>query len=157
VNGLLSGYTGEGAKTVLPARAMAKISMRLVPDQSHRDIEAKFTDHVKALAPEGVEVEVLSLHGGEPWHVDPKHPLFGLAARALEQAFGKAPVFIREGGSIPIVRSFEETLGVPVALIGFALPGSNAHAPDEWFSLDNYARGAEAIAILLSEAPTLAS
>jgi acetylornithine deacetylase/succinyl-diaminopimelate desuccinylase-like protein len=152
VNGLLSGYTGEGAKTVLPARAMAKVSMRLVPNQRHVDIERKFTEYVRRLAPEGVSVEVESLHGGEPWHADPSHPIFRGAAAALERAYGRSPVFIREGGSIPIVRSFEEMLGVPVALIGFGSPGSNMHAPNEWFSLDNFARGSEALAHFLDEA-----
>ncbi|MEX2569829.1 MAG: dipeptidase [Gemmatimonadota bacterium] len=152
VNGLLSGYTGEGAKTVLPARAMAKVSMRLVPDQSHRDIEEKFTSYVRSIAPPGVEVEVLTLHGGEPWYAAPDHSIFDSAARALESAFGREPVFIREGGSIPIVQAFQHTLDAPVVLLGFALPGSNTHAPDEWFSLDNFARGTEAIARLLDEA-----
>jgi len=155
VNGLLSGYTGEGAKTVLPARAMAKVSMRLVPDQSHLDIEQRFADYVRSLAPSGVEVEVESLHGGEPWYADPTHPIFDRASAALERAFGRAPVFIREGGSIPIVGAFQQTLAAPVVLIGFALPGSNAHAPDEWFSLDNFARGAEALCTLLDESADL--
>jgi acetylornithine deacetylase/succinyl-diaminopimelate desuccinylase-like protein len=155
VNGLLSGYTGEGAKTVLPARAMAKVSMRLVPNQSHLDIEQKFTDHVRAIAPRGVEVEVLALHGGEPWYADPTEAIFERASSALEEAFGTPPVFIREGGSIPIVQAFQQTLSAPVVLLGFALPGSNAHAPDEWFSLDNFGRGAEAIAILFEAAATL--
>src|SRR5690606_24677292 len=124
-------YTGEGAKTVLPAYAMAKVSMRLVPGQHHEDIERKFTEFVESLTPEGVTVEVLNLHGGEPWYADPLHPIFESAGRALERAFGRAPVFIREGGSIPIVEVFEKSLSAPVLLIGFALPGSNAHAPDE--------------------------
>ena len=151
VNGLLSGYTGEGAKTVLPGRAMAKISMRLVPDQDFRTIERTFADHVKSLAPPGVTVEVEALHGGQPWRADPAEPIFAAAARALEKAFGREPVFVREGGSIPIVQSFQEMLRAPVVLIGFGLPGENAHAPDEWMSLDNYARGAEAIALLYDE------
>lgn len=155
VNGLLSGYTGEGAKTVLPARAMAKVSMRLVPNQSHEDIEEKFIRHVKSLTPPGVTVEVVSLHGGEPWYADPQHPIFESAAQALETAFGKPPVFIREGGSIPIVHAFQQTLAAPVVLIGFALPGSNTHAPNEWFSLENYAKGAEAIALLLDHVAAL--
>lgn len=151
VNGLLSGYTGEGAKTVLPAYAMAKVSMRLVPGQHHEDIERKFTAFVESLAPEGVTIEVLNLHGGEPWYADPLHPIFESAGRALESAFGRAPVFIREGGSIPIVEVFEKSLDAPVLLMGFALPGSNAHAPDEWFSLENFALGSEAIAMLFDE------
>jgi acetylornithine deacetylase/succinyl-diaminopimelate desuccinylase-like protein len=155
VNGLLSGYTGEGAKTILPARAMAKVSMRLVPEQSHRDVEQRFTEYVMSIAPPGVTVEVINLHGGEPWHADPTHPIFESAASSLEAAFGRRPVFIREGGSIPIVRDFELTLHAPVVLIGFALPGANTHAPNEWFSLDNFARGAEAIALLLESSAKL--
>ena len=151
VNGLLSGYTGEGAKTVLPARAMAKISMRLVPDQDYREVERLFADHVRALAPAGVTVEVQALHGGQPWRADPTEPVFEAAARALEKAFGRPPVFVREGGSIPIVHAFQQTLRAPVALLGFGLPGENAHAPNEWFSLDNYHRGTEAIALLFDE------
>jgi acetylornithine deacetylase/succinyl-diaminopimelate desuccinylase-like protein len=151
VNGLLSGYTGEGAKTVLPARAMAKVSMRLVPDQDYHDIERRFVEYVKEIAPEGVTVEVEALHGGQPWRADPTEPIFDAASRALEKAFGRAPVFIREGGSIPIVQVFQEVFGAPVVLLGFGLPGENAHAPNEWFSLDNYRRGTDAIARLYDE------
>lgn len=151
VNGLLSGYTGEGAKTVLPSRAMAKVSMRLVPDQDYREVERMFIDHVESLAPEGVTVEVLALHGGQPWHAEGSGPVFDAAARALEAAWGRKPVFIREGGSIPIVQAFQETLGAPALLIGFGLPGENAHAPNEWMSVENFHRGAEAIARLYEE------
>lgn len=151
VNGLLSGYTGEGAKTVLPARAMAKVSMRLVPDQDYKEVEKLFTEHVRSLAPEGVTVEVEALHGGQPWFAEPEGSLFGAASRALEKAFGQAPVYIREGGSIPIVQAFQETFGVPAVLIGFGLPGENAHAPNEWMSVENYHRGIEAIAMMYDE------
>jgi acetylornithine deacetylase/succinyl-diaminopimelate desuccinylase-like protein len=151
VNGLLSGYTGEGAKTVLPARAMAKVSMRLVPDQEYRDIERRFADHLRDLAPPGVTVEVEALHGGQPWRADPEEPIFDAASRALAHAFGREPVFIREGGSIPIVHAFQQTFRAPVVLIGFGLPGSNAHAPNEWFSLENYRQGTRAIARLYEE------
>lgn len=151
VNGLLSGYTGEGAKTVLPARAMAKVSMRLVPDQDYREVERMFTEHVRSLAPVGVTVEVEALHGGQPWHAEGGGPVFDAAARALEKAYGRKPVYIREGGSIPIVQAFQETLDAPVLLIGFGLPGENAHAPNEWMSLDNFHQGAEAIAGLYEE------
>jgi acetylornithine deacetylase/succinyl-diaminopimelate desuccinylase-like protein len=151
VNGLLSGYTGEGAKTVLPARAMAKVSMRLVPDQDHHDIERRFIEHVKSIAPAGVSVEVEALHGGQPWRADPAEPIFEAASRALAGAFGREPVYIREGGSIPIVQVFQEVFGAPVVLLGFGLPGENAHAPNEWFSLDNYRRGTAAVAALYDE------
>jgi acetylornithine deacetylase/succinyl-diaminopimelate desuccinylase-like protein len=151
VNGLLSGYTGEGAKTVLPARAMAKISMRLVPDQDFHDIEARFAEHVRGLAPAGVTVKVEALHGGQPWHAEPAGAIFGAAERALARAFGREPVYIREGGSIPIVQAFQNTFGAPVVLLGFGLPGENAHAPNEWLSLDNFHRGALAVAYLYEE------
>ena len=151
VNGLLSGYTGEGAKTVLPARAMAKVSMRLVPDQDYKEIERIFIDHVKSLAPEGVTVEVEALHGGQPWFAEPEGKVFDAAKRALARAYGKDPVMIREGGSIPIVQSFQQTLNAPVVLIGFGLPGENAHAPNEWMSVENFHVGAEAIAALYEE------
>ncbi len=145
VNGLLSGYTGEGAKTVLPARAMAKISMRLVPDQSEKEIERRFAEHVQRLAPEGVTVRVEALHGGSPGYAEPKGAVFEAARGALAEAFGREPVTIREGGSIPIVRTFEQIFDAPVVLIGFGLPGENAHAPDEWMSVDNYLTGIAAI------------
>ena len=99
----------------------------------------------------GVTVEVEALHGGQPWKAEPEGPLFGAAERALEQAFGQAPVYIREGGSIPIVQAFQATFAAPVVLIGFGLPGENAHAPNEWLSLDNFHRGALAIALLYAE------
>jgi acetylornithine deacetylase/succinyl-diaminopimelate desuccinylase-like protein len=146
VNGLLCGYTGEGAKTVLPARAMAKISMRLVPGQDFRDIERKFAEHVQRLAPEGVEVRVEALHGGPPWYAEPRGAIFDAARGALAEAFGREPVFTRGGGSIPIVQHFEQTLGVPVVLIGFGLPGDNLHAPDESMLVENYTHGIGAIA-----------
>lgn len=151
VNGLLSGYTGEGAKTVLPARAMAKVSMRLVPDQDPEEIERLFSDYVRSLAPEGVKVEVEALHGGDPWYAQPKGPVFEAAQRALQRAWGREAVLIRGGGSIPIVKSFEQIFGVPVVLVGFGLPGDNLHAPNESFAIENFHRGAEAIAALYEE------
>jgi acetylornithine deacetylase/succinyl-diaminopimelate desuccinylase-like protein len=151
VNGLLAGYTGEGAKTVLPAKAMAKVSMRLVPNQDHHTIEKLFTDYVRSLAPEGVTVDVEALHGGPAWYAEPDGPIFAAATRALHRAYDREPVFIRAGGSIPIVQSFEQTFGVPVVLIGYGLPGENAHAPDEWFSVENYHLGTASIAYLYDE------
>ncbi|HEX6926531.1 MAG TPA: dipeptidase [Longimicrobiaceae bacterium] len=157
VNGLLSGYTGEGAKTVLPARAMAKISMRLVPDQDFRVIQRAFAEHVRSLAPKGVTVEVSALHGGQPWAAEPNAPIFAAAERALARAFGREPVYIREGGSIPIVQAFQTTFDAPVVLIGFGLPGENAHAPNEWLSLENFEKGTYAIALLYEELATSSS
>ena len=151
VNGLLSGYTGEGAKTVLPAKAMAKVSCRLVPDQDPKEVERVMKAHVAKVAPRGVTVTVEHLHGGRPWRADLQGPLFDAARRALAAAFGREPVIVGEGGSIPVVGDFERILGVPVLLIGFGLPGENAHAPDEWMSDENFVRGMRAIAALWEE------
>jgi acetylornithine deacetylase/succinyl-diaminopimelate desuccinylase-like protein len=151
VNGLLSGYTGEGSKTVLPSYAMAKVSCRLVPDQDPKKIEKLFDRHVKSVAPKGVTVEVLHLHGGRPWRAKLEGTLYDAAARALRDAFGRDITYAGEGGSIPIVPEFEKVLGAPVLLMGFGLPGENAHAPDEWMSVENYQKGALASALLLQE------
>jgi acetylornithine deacetylase/succinyl-diaminopimelate desuccinylase-like protein len=151
VNGLLSGYTGEGAKTVLPAKAMGKVSCRLVPDQDPAEIEKAMKAHVAKVAPKGVNVTVTHLHGGRPWRAELNGPLFDAARRALAAAFGREPVITGEGGSIPVVGDFERILGAPVALIGFGLPGENAHAPDEWMSMENFTKGMRAIATLWDE------
>lgn len=151
VNGLLSGYTGEGAKTVLPARSMAKVSFRLVPDQRPERVGRLLRDHVRKVAPAGVEVEVTELHGGRPWKADLEGPLFDAAKRALERAFGTEPVLTGEGGSIPIVVEFEEILRAPCLLMGFALPGANMHAPNEWLPVENFETGIEALALLYEE------
>jgi acetylornithine deacetylase/succinyl-diaminopimelate desuccinylase-like protein len=151
VNGLLSGYTGEGSKTVLPSKAMAKVSCRLVTDQDPERIGELFRAHIERVAPPGVRVQVSLLHGGRPWQADLQGPLFDAAAVALEAAFGRAPVFTGEGGSIPVVGDFESILGAPVLLMGFGLPGENAHAPNEWIGMDNLAGGIRAIATFLDE------
>ena len=151
VNGMLSGYTGEGAKTVLPARAMAKVSCRLVPDQDPATIARLLEAHVKRVAPPGVTVGVRVLHGGMPWRAELQGPLFDAARRALASAFGRDPVITGEGGSIPVVGDFERILDVPVLLIGFGLPGENAHAPDEWMSDENFVKGMRAVAGLWEE------
>jgi acetylornithine deacetylase/succinyl-diaminopimelate desuccinylase-like protein len=151
VNGLLSGYTGEGAKTVLPAKAMAKISCRLVPDQSPDEIAALVTDHIRRLTPPEVKITVTPLHHGRPWRATLEGPLFDAGRRALERAFGRAPVLTGEGGSIPVVDDFLRILGAPVLLMGFGLPGENAHAPDEWMSVENFEKGMKAAAMLWEE------
>lgn len=151
VNGLLSGYTGEGAKTVLPARAMAKVSCRLVPDQHPARITQLFRAHVQRVAPESVQVTITELHGGHPWIAEAEGPLYQAASRALERAFGRPPVLTGEGGSIPIVNEFERILGAPVLLVGFALPGANMHAPDEWFPLESFEKGMRTVAYLYQE------
>ncbi|HUG39293.1 MAG TPA: dipeptidase [Longimicrobiales bacterium] len=151
VNGLLSGYTGEGAKTVLPARAMAKISFRLVPRQTPDRIAELVEAHIRAVAPEGVEVEVKRLHGGHAWRATLGSELYEAAERALAAAWDRDVVYAGEGGSIPIVPEFEQLLNAPVLLMGFGLPGENAHAPDEWMSVDNFEKGTRAAARLWAE------
>jgi acetylornithine deacetylase/succinyl-diaminopimelate desuccinylase-like protein len=151
VNGLLSGYTGEGAKTVLPAKAMAKVSCRLVPDQDPAEIEKLMDAHVRKVSPRGVTATVQHLHGGRPWKAKLDGPIFDAARRALSKAFEREPVIVGEGGSIPVVGDFQRILGTPVLLVGFGLPGENAHAPDEWMSADNFRKGMVAMAALWDE------
>jgi acetylornithine deacetylase/succinyl-diaminopimelate desuccinylase-like protein len=151
VNGLLSGYTGEGAKTVLPAKAMAKVSCRLVPNQSPDEIERLMKAHVARVMPPGVTATVTPLHGGHPWRADLKGPLFDAARRALAAAFDREAVITGEGGSIPVVGDFQRILNAPVLLVGFGLPGENAHAPNEWMSVENYDKGMRAMAALWDE------
>jgi acetylornithine deacetylase/succinyl-diaminopimelate desuccinylase-like protein len=151
INGLLSGYIGEGAKTVLPSKAMAKVSCRLVPDQDPQEIERLMRAHVERFSPKGVTVRVTHLHGGRPWRADLSGPLFDAARRALAAAFGREPVVTGEGGSIPVVGDFQRILGAPVLLMGFGLPGENAHAPNEWMSEENFSRGLRAVSVLYQE------
>lgn len=151
VNGLLSGYTGEGAKTVLPAISMAKVSFRLVPDQDPDAIARLVREHVARVLPIGVTATVTALHGGRPWRADLQGPIIDAGKRALQAAFGREPVITGEGGSIPVVGDFERILGAPVLLMGFGLPGENAHAPNEWISVENYQLGIRAAATLLDE------
>jgi acetylornithine deacetylase/succinyl-diaminopimelate desuccinylase-like protein len=151
VNGMLSGYTGDGAKTVLPAKAMAKISCRLVPNQDPARIAELFAAHVKKCTPNGVTATVTYVHGGRPWRADLSGPIFDAASRALQAAFGREPVIVGEGGSIPVVGDFQRILGAPVLLVGFGLPGENAHAPNEWISLENFRLGTKAMAALWDE------
>lgn len=148
VNGILCGYTGEGAKTVLPNKAMAKVSFRLVPSQDPEKVYDLVRAHVRKVAPDGVEVEVVELHGGRPWRarVEGKH--VDAASAALEEAFGVKPVLQGEGGSIPIVVDFEEQLDAQALLVGFALPGCNLHAPNEWFPIEAFEKGIGALARL---------
>lgn len=141
VNGLLSGFTGQGAKTVIPSTAMAKVSMRLVPDQDPDKALDALEAHLEDVAPEGISWELTRMHGGKPWLASRDHPVLQAAARALERGFGAGAVFIREGGSIPLVGMFDEILGVPAVLMGLGLPDENAHAPNENLDLDNFFSG----------------
>jgi acetylornithine deacetylase/succinyl-diaminopimelate desuccinylase-like protein len=146
VNGILCGYTGEGAKTVLPAKAMAKVSFRLVPDQNPDRVHELLEAHIRRVAPPEVDVSVIDLHGGRPWKAELEGAFFEAAKRSLEKAFGTQPVLTGEGGSIPIVVDFQEILGAPVLLMGFAPPGANMHAPNEWIPLENFENGVRAVA-----------
>jgi acetylornithine deacetylase/succinyl-diaminopimelate desuccinylase-like protein len=151
VNGLLSGFTGEGAKTVLPAVAMAKVSMRLVPNQDPDTIAKLFEDYVRAIAPKTVQLTITRMHGGKPWMTAYDNPFVQAAGRAIERGFGRAPVFTREGGSIPVVSTFQEELGLPSVLFGVGLPDENAHAPNEKLDVGNFHNGIIASAILYQE------
>ncbi|MCI0436333.1 MAG: dipeptidase [Gemmatimonadetes bacterium] len=150
INGMLSGYTGEGSKTVLPAHAMAKVSCRLVPDQDPDRIADIVERHVQRVAPKGVQLEFVRMHGGRPWRARLEGKLVEAGATALEKAYGKPVVYAGEGGSIPIVTEFERVLGAPALLMGFGLPGENAHAPDEWMSIENFEKGTHAAAAFLT-------
>lgn len=151
VNGMGSGYQGPGSKTVLPAEAMAKFSFRLVPNQDPRDIMEKVEAHLKKHCPAGVTIEFKPGHDGRPYHVDP-HAKFGKAAqRALSKAFGKDPVLIREGGSIPIIEDFREILGADTLLLGLALADAQIHSPNENFPVENFEAGIRLNQALLEE------
>ena len=141
VNGLWGGYQGEGAKTVLPSKAGAKVSMRLVPDQDPERIAQIFEEYVKALAPDTVTIEVTEHHGGHPSITDLSFYGLQAAAKAFEDVYGKEPLFAREGGSIPIVADFQKILGVQSILMGFGLNSDAIHSPNEKFSLEDFYRG----------------
>lgn len=149
INGLLSGYTGEGAKTVLPAKSMAKVSCRLVPDQDPSEISQLLEDHIQSLCSAGMKCKVHQMHGGHPWLTPPDHPALEAAAHAVRAVYGKEPVRIREGGSIPIVIEFQEILGLPGILLGFGLNDENLHAPNEHFRIENFYAGIELSKALL--------
>ncbi len=151
VNGIWGGFQGTGAKTIIPAHAHAKISCRLVSAQDPVDIFERFREFVLEIAPPGVKVTVEDLGGGRPSLTPIDHPVTRAAARALESTFGRAPVYTREGGSIPVSASFESILGLPVVLLGFCQPHENAHAPDEWMDLANYEGAIRAIVATFDE------
>ena len=146
VNGIWGGFMGEGSKTIIPAHAHAKVSCRLVAAQDPQRIFAALEAFVAEIAPPGVTTTVRMLGGGRPSRTPIDHPATQAAARALEATFGRAPVYIREGGSIPICASFDTILGLPVVLFGFTQPHDNAHAPNEWMDLGNYETSILAIA-----------
>ncbi|MBI4586585.1 MAG: dipeptidase [Planctomycetes bacterium] len=151
VNGLVSGHTGEGMKTVLPAEARAKISMRLVPDQDPEEIGRLASEYIQSLAPASAAVEVKLHHGARPVLVRCDTGAVRAAMEAIAVGFGREPVFVREGGSIPVVNTFKEALGTDSILIGLGLPDDGAHGPNEKFSLDDFRRGMVTMAALIEK------
>ena len=151
VNGIGGGYQGEGSKTVLPAQAFVKLTFRLVPDQTPKEIIEKVKNHLEWFVPPGVEIDVQIGHDGKPYVTDP-HSKYGLAAQeALRTAFGAEPVLIREGGSIPIVQTFRDILGADTILLGLALADAQIHAPNENFPVENFEAGIRLNQALLKE------
>lgn len=150
VDGMPGGFTGLGAKTVIPARAVAKVSMRLVPDQTPAEAFELYQAYVKSVCPKGITVDVRLIHSGEAIVVSTDNPYVRSAVSAMHEVFGKDTVFIRSGGSIPIVGDFTRELGIPSILMGFGLPDDNLHAPNEKFHLRNFHRGIESIILFLS-------
>ena len=145
VNGIWGGYTGEGTKTVIPSKATAKISMRLVPDQDFRKIAKLFEKHFRQAAPKSVKVDVRFLHGGMPYVAPTDMPAYKAAARAVAETFGRKPLPFYSGGSIPIISGFEHILGIKSLLLGFGLAEDAIHSPNESFGLDQFAKGLETI------------
>ncbi len=151
INGLTSGYQGEGSKTIIPAWASAKLTLRLVPNQNPRRVVQLVKRHLRTLCPPTVRLRIETGPGAEPYLVSPTSPMAGAALRALEGAFGCEPILMREGGSIPIVTEFKRVLGADSLLLGLALPDANAHSPNESFSLDAFACGMKMSALLWPE------
>ncbi len=146
VHGIAGGFTGAGSKTVIPSKAMAKVSFRLVPNQDPGKIVAAFRKHVEKHTPKGIQVEVRVLGVGPGLMVNTDHPAIQVAAAAMEDIFGKPTVFTRSGGSIPIVGDFKKHLGIPTILMGFGLPDDGLHSPNEKFSVENYYKGIRTVA-----------
>jgi acetylornithine deacetylase/succinyl-diaminopimelate desuccinylase-like protein len=151
VNGIWGGFSGEGAKTIIPGRAHAKITCRLVADQDPTRIFELLRDYVREVAPPGVRVDVVAMGGGRPTLTPEDHPATQAYARALGATFGRAPVFVREGGSVPVAASFESILGMPVTVMGFMPPNGNFHAPNEWMDMANFETGVRALACFFDE------
>ena len=151
VNGIWGGFSGEGSKTIIPGRAHAKITCRLVADQDPDRIFALLHDYVMKIAPPGVRVEVISTGGGRPTLTPQDEPATRAYARALEVAFGRAPLFVREGGSVPVAASFASILGLPVTVMGFMPPDGNFHAPNEWMDMANFETGIRALAAFFDD------
>jgi len=148
---LTSGFQGGGSKTIIPAVASAKVSCRLVPDQSPERIAELFTSHLEEISPPGVTVEVSCISGALPYVAPLDHPVFACATRAFLRAFGKPTIFMREGGTIPFVRTIADATGKPCLLMGFGQPDENTHGPNEWMLLDNFELGIKSAAYLYDE------
>ena len=153
INGLTSGYQGEGSKTIIPSWARAKITIRLVPNQKPKIVLAAVVKHLKKLCPPTVKLTVELGHGGEAYLVSPSGQLAQAALRAISAGFGHPALIMREGGSIPIVSAFKKQLRAETLLLGMALPDDNAHSPNEKFDLDAYAAGMRMAAHLWQELP----
>ncbi|HKJ02300.1 MAG TPA: dipeptidase [Longimicrobiales bacterium] len=145
VNGIVGGYIGPGKKTVLPSHVVAKVSCRLVPDQDPEEIIRSLKEHVAARTPEGVQVTVKGFQANRPFRSDPTGPLFDAASRALADVYGVDPVRVAHGGTLPIASDFAEWITPSVAVVGFALPGANMHAPNEWIAVSQLERGMKAM------------
>jgi acetylornithine deacetylase/succinyl-diaminopimelate desuccinylase-like protein len=143
INGITGGYQGPGGKGVIPARATAKLSFRLVPNQDPREVERLFREHIARITPPEVRSSVKTLSGADPVIIDPRHPAVRAATLAYRKGFGAAPTFLRSGGTIPILSTFEKVLGMPTVLMGFALPDDRIHAPNEKFHIPNFFKGIE--------------
>lgn len=154
INGLTSGYQGEGSKTIIPAWARAKLTLRLVPNQKPEKIRKLVEKRIRELTPTTVRIKITSGHGGDPYLFSPEGPKARAALRALKKSFGYEPVLVREGGSIPIVNNFKRQLGADTLLLGLALPDDNPHSPNEKFDLDCFAAGMRLGAYLWQELAT---
>jgi acetylornithine deacetylase/succinyl-diaminopimelate desuccinylase-like protein len=151
VHGMPGGFIGAGAKTVIPAKASAKISMRLVPNQNPEEIFKRFSDYVKSITPRGIQISIRQLSGADPMLIRTDNHYVQAAKDAMKEVFGKDTVFIRSGGSIPVVADFEKHLGIPSVMMGFGLPDDNLHAPNEKFHIPNFYRGIESICLFFEK------
>jgi acetylornithine deacetylase/succinyl-diaminopimelate desuccinylase-like protein len=156
LNGISGGYQGAGIKTVIPSKALAKLSIRIVPDQDPREIERLFREHIARVTPSTVSSNVRTLAVSNPALVNRNHPALRAAAFAYKKGFGATPVFLRSGGSVPAASIFQSALGIPTVLMGFALPDDHIHAPNEKFHLPNFFQGIETSIWYLAAAAKLA-
>jgi acetylornithine deacetylase/succinyl-diaminopimelate desuccinylase-like protein len=156
VHGMVGGYTGPGVKTAIAPMAEAKVSMRLVPNQDPDKMADLFEAYVRKAAPKTVELTFTRMHGGKPWMTSFDNPFVQAAGRAIEKGFGQSPVYTREGGSIPVVSTFQEVLGLPSVLFGVGLPDENAHAPNEKLDVGNFHGGIISSAYLYDEISRIA-